>query len=52
MGRPPRPLSEKQRGRVVVNMTDAEKRRFEKEAKAAGLSLSAYLLKCWREKGF
>jgi len=51
MGRPPKPPGKKQSGRVVVNMTPAEKARLEKEAKAVGMSLSAYLLECWRRKG-
>ncbi|MFH1743228.1 MAG: hypothetical protein ABIH23_29840 [bacterium] len=51
MGRPPKPVAEKQGARVIVNMTKAEKRQLEKEAKAAELSLSAYLLECWRKKG-
>jgi len=51
MGRPPKSREAKQSGRIVVNMTRAQKRQLEKEARAAGLSFSAYLLKCWREKG-
>ena len=51
MGRPPKPPGKKQIGRVVVNMTPAEKRKLEKQAGKAGMSLSAYLLHCWREKG-
>ena len=51
MGRPPKPPEKKQGSRVIVNMTRAEKRKLEKQAAGAGVSLSAYLLQCWREKG-
>lgn len=51
MGRPPKSPAEKQSARVVVNMTQAEKRHLEKEARTEGLSLSAFLLQCWKEKG-
>ena len=51
MGRPPKPPEKKQSGRVVVNMTNVEKQKLEKQAARAGVSLSAYLLQCWRQKG-
>jgi hypothetical protein len=51
MGRPPKPKDEKQGSRVMVNLTIAEWDRLAEEASAAGLSLSAYLVRCWYEKG-
>ena len=53
MGRPPKPRSERRGGyRVNVNLTQQEKRQLEREARAAGLSLSEFLLRCWqRVKG-
>ena len=50
MGRPQKPLDKKQSVPVTVNMTVAQKKQLDNDAKAAGLSLSAFLLKCWREK--
>ncbi len=50
MGRPPKSPSKKLIERVVVNMTKTEKRLLEKEAQEAEVSLSAFLLQCWREK--
>ena len=49
MGRPPKPKAEKQSARIAVNVTPAEYRSIEQDAKAAGLSLSAYLLECWKK---
>ena len=50
MGRPPKPPEEKQGQCVMVRMTKVERAKLEREAGKAGLSLSAYLLECWREK--
>lgn len=49
MGRPPKPKAEKQSERIAVNVTRAEYRAIVEDAKAAGLSLSAYLLNCWKK---
>jgi len=46
-----KPVAEKQGARVMVNMTKAEKSQLEREAQEVGLSLSAYLLQLWKEKG-
>lgn len=51
MGRPPLPPDAWRSAVVTVRMTEAERERLEKEAKEAGLSISAYLLRCWHEKG-
>jgi hypothetical protein len=50
MGRPPKPLAEKQDSRVVVNLTRVERSQLEREARAVDLSLSAYLVRCWKER--
>ena len=49
MGRPPKPKGEKQSERIAVNATPEEYSVIEQDAKAAGLSLSAYLLECWKK---
>ena len=50
MGRPPKPRAEKQSERIAVNVTLAEYQAIEEDAKAAKLSLSAYLLDCWKKR--
>ena len=47
-GRPPKARDAKQGERVTVNMTGAEREALEADAAKAGMSLSAYLLECWR----
>jgi hypothetical protein len=49
MGRPPKPKGKKQSARIAVNVTPAEYRAIEEDAKAAKLSLSAYLMECWKK---
>ena len=48
-GRPPKKKSELLNSRVIVNMTRAERRRLEMEARKAGVSVSVYLLNFWRK---
>jgi len=50
MGRPPKPVEDKQGERVSVNMTRQERRELEQEANEAGMSLAAYLLDCWKRR--
>jgi hypothetical protein len=50
MGRPPKPPDEKWKARVMVNMTEAERDQLVADAKRARLSLSAYLLGCWKDR--
>ena len=50
MGRPPKPPDERQAERIMVNVTRAERVQLEREARKAGLSLSALLIRPWREK--
>jgi len=49
MGRPPKRKADKQASRIQVNLTPAEFRQVTREAKAAKLSRSAYLVECWRK---
>ena len=50
MGRPPKAKGKKQSERIAVNVTPPEYRAIEEDAKAARLSLSAYLLDCWKKR--
>ena len=50
-GRPPKPKAEKQSARVMVNLTQAERARLEKLAKAERLPLATYILSILRQKG-
>lgn len=50
MGRPPKAKADKQSERIAVNVTRAEYRAIVKDAKTTGLSLSAYLLDCWKNR--
>ena len=49
MGRPPIPAEEKRSIVVRTRMTGGEFCQLRKEAEKAGLSISSYLLKIWRE---
>ncbi len=51
MGRPPKPPREKWGVKITVYMTDEERAALEREAEQAGLSLSAILMRPWRDKG-
>ena len=50
MGRPPLPPAERRDALVTMRLTEAEREELERDAAKAGLSLSAYLVKCWLEK--
>ena len=50
MGRPPKTKAEKQDERVMVNMTCGERKILKRDAVDAGMSLSAYLLDCWKKR--
>ena len=51
MGRPPKPATEKCGRLVCAKVTDAEFRALRAEAKRLGISLSALLMRPWREEG-
>lgn len=48
-GRPPKAAAQKQSESVTVYMTVAERRRLEKMASRDGLTLSAVIMRPWRE---
>lgn len=47
-GRPPKPADTKKGERITVNMTRTERQALEADAARAGMSLSAYLVSCWK----
>ena len=49
MGRPPKPKSKKQNARIMLNVTPADKKILEKDARLTGKSLSAYLFEAWQK---
>lgn len=52
-GRPPKADRERQDRRISVSLTPGDMRRLTHAAKAAGLSKSAFIVKCLREtEGF
>jgi hypothetical protein len=48
-GRPPKKAADRQNSTVLVRMTKAERKQLESQAKADGLTLSALLMRPWRE---
>ena len=50
MGRPPKPPAEKCGEQVNVRMTKRERAQMKAEAKRLGISLSALLMRPWRER--
>ena len=51
MGRPPLPPEKVRASLITMRVTAEDRDRLEHEAREAGLSISAYLLRCWRRKG-
>ena len=49
MGRPPKKAKDKRSKFAVLRLTPAEHREIVKEARKAGLSISAYILKFWKQ---
>ena len=49
MGRPPLKEKDKRTAYVTVRLKKSERKELEQDAKDEGLSLSSYLLKCWKE---
>ena len=49
MGRPPKKLEDKYSQQVNVRMTKDERKRLEAEAARLGISLSALLMRPWRQ---
>jgi len=50
MGRPPKPVDEKQSERVVARFTKEQMNALKSQADKAGLPVATYLAKCWIEK--
>ena len=48
MGRPPLKEKDRRTAIVTLRMKKTERDKLEREAKAKGLSLSSYLLECWK----
>ncbi len=49
MGRPPKEPKDRLSEIVTLRMTPAEHEQLMRDAKAAGLSVSAYLQECWQK---
>ena len=49
MGRPPKKAKDRLSEIVTLRMTPAEHKQLMRDARAAGLSVSAYLQECWRK---
>lgn len=49
MGRPPKKAKDRLSEIVTLRMTPTEHKQLMRDARAAGLSVSAYLLDCWRK---
>ncbi len=51
MGRPPLPADARRSAVITIRMKADERKQLEEEAQKAGLTMSSYLLRCWRKKG-
>jgi predicted HicB family RNase H-like nuclease len=49
MGRPPKKATDRRSKPVALRVTPSDHRQLMKDARAAGLSVSAYLLECWQK---
>lgn len=49
MGRPPLKAKDKRTALTTLRLKPSEHEKLLEDAKAAGLSLSSYLLKCWKK---
>lgn len=49
MGRPPKKAKDKLSEIVTLRMTPADHKQLMKDARASGLSVSAYFQMCWRK---
>ena len=50
MGRPPKDVKDKLSEVVTLRMNPADHKRLKRDARASGLSLSAYLQMCWQKQ--
>jgi uncharacterized protein (DUF1778 family) len=51
MGRPTKKPKDRRTAIITLRLTDADRALLLKEAKAKGLSISSYLLNCWKKVG-
>ena len=51
MGRPPMKAKDRRGKLVTMRLTPADHKRLVKEARAAKMSISDYLIGCWKGKG-
>ena len=49
MGRPPKKAKDKLSEIVTLRMTSADHKQLMSDARESGLSISAYLQKCWQK---
>ena len=49
MGRPPKKAKDRRSKPVALRMTPAEHKQLIADARAEGVSISAYLMRCWQE---
>ena len=49
MGRPPLKPKDRRTAVTTLRLTETDRELLEKEAKAKGMSISSYLLYCWKK---
>ena len=49
MGRPPLKAKDKRTAVITLRLKKTDRNQLEKDAKAEGLTLSSYLLRCWQK---
>ena len=49
MGRPPKKVKDRRSRPATLRLTPAEHKQLIMDARAAGMSISAYLIKCWQD---
>ena len=50
MGRPKKKAADKRSGFVGLRLTPGDHKRLVNEARAAGITITDYLIRCWKEK--
>jgi uncharacterized protein (DUF1778 family) len=50
MGRPPLKANKRRTAIITLRLKPSERKQLEKDAKAKGLTLSTYLLECWKKE--
>ena len=49
MGRPPLKPSQRRNSIVTLRLNDAERKQLQEDADREGLSISKFLMKCWKQ---